>query len=445
MKIEDNCGLFGFSGNGDCLKFLEVGGFNLQHRGQKFCGISTSDGKKLYWGQPQPGLVKENFTRWAKEDLRGGKGIIHVGIKEPQPFLVNNPKKQGRFAIAFSGRIVNQEKLEEEYNILSPSDPAVQILASIIVKNGDFIEGIKGILREVEGGWAILILTEKGDIIAARDRYGFRPLILGRSIEGCAVASESVSLDKIGMDIVRDVQPGEIVILEPTGFRTICQLESKRSAFCSFEWGYIAHISSILDTMPVKRARKNIGAELAKRDRIEGFKADLVAAVPMSGIGYAIGYAQESGISYDEVFGWNRYSDRSYPRLVQEEREAIAEEKLSIIKETTENKVIILIDDSIVRGTQIRKLIFKLTERGAKEVHLRIACPPLVAPCHYNVSTRTPEELVANRCSIEEIGKMVGAKTIRFNTLDGFVRAIGLPRESLCLACFTGEYPDCQK
>jgi len=439
MKIEENCGIFGFCGNTECFSFLEKGAFNLQHRGQKFCGISTSDTKEIYWKPPLPGLVKENFGEKDREKFKGNRGIIHVGLKEPQPLLVEK-SKLGKFAVAFSGRISNQEELEERYNILSSLNPAIEILARIIRKNGSFVEGLEEINKEVEGGWAIAVLTQKGEIFTARDPYGFRPFVLGKSITGCAVASESVALNKIGMDIIRDVKPGEIVSLEPNGFRTVGKIESPREAYCTFEWGYVAHISTIIEGISVKRVRANMGAELAKEDNIE---ADIVAGVPMSGIGYAIGYAKESGIPYDEVFGWNRYSDRSYPRLIQKEREAVAEEKLSEISETIKGNRIILLDDSIVRGTQIRKLIFRLRKQGAKEVHLRIACPPLIYPCQYNLSTRTREELIANRCSIEEIRKMIGATTLRYNSIDAFIRAIGLPRKKLCLACFTGDYPDC--
>lgn len=444
-ELEDNCGIFAFSGSSDCsdcFSFLETGGFNLQHRGQKFCGVCLSNGEEIFWQTPKPSLVKEVFQTLSKERIKGSAGMVHVGVKEPQPFFVDRPTKLGRFAVAFSGRLINQEELEKEYNVISSLDPSIQILAKIILETEDFVSGIKRINQKVRGGWAIAIINEQGKIWAARDSYGFRPLILGKSIDGCAVSSESVSLEKINMEIIRDVRPGEIITLEPNGFATLDQIENKRRAFCSFEWAYIAHISSIIEDIPVKRAREKLGAELAKIDQQDNLIADLVAAVPMSGIGYAIGYAKLSGIPYDEVLAWNRYSDRSYPRLIQSERDAVAEEKLSVISESIKGKKIVLLDDSIVRGTQIRKLIFWLKDKGAKEVHLRIACPPLIAPCYYNVSTRTKEELIANNHLVEEIGKMIGATTLRYNTIEAFVRAIGLPKNKLCLACFNGEYPD---
>lgn len=438
MKRNENCGLFGICGDKECFLHLRTGAFNLQHRGQKFSGIATCDDEKICC-RTEPGLLKPSFPKKDKENFKGSMGIAHVSLKEPQPLIVEE-SNLGKFAIAFSGNIANQEELEIKYDILPSRDKAkaTEVLAKIIRQSKSFPEGIKKVSKEVRGGWVITILIPKEGVYVARDTYGLSPSVLGKSIDGCAVSSESVALNKIGMNIVRDVKPGEIALIERNGFQTVEQIESKRRAYCSFEWAYTARISSIIEGIPVKRARANMGAMLSREDDVE---ADIVAGVPMSGIGHALGYAQKAGIPFEEVFEYNRYSDRSYTPLDQKERDEVAGEKLALIEETIKGKRIVLADDSIVRGTQLRKLIFQLKEAGAKEVHLRIACPPLIAPCRYTISTRTSEELMARRHSVEEARKMIGATTLRHNAIDDFVAAIGLPKKDLCLACFTGEYP----
>lgn len=431
------CGIFGFCGNSGCFKLLRTGAFNVQHRGQKFAGIATCGEKGVIHQRVLPGLFKPNFSEATSEELSGLMGISHVSLKEPQPFLVDK-SRLGSFVVCFSGNFINQGELEEKYDIFSSKSPATEILARIIRQSESFEQGIEKIANIVKGGWAIAILVPGKGIYAARDNYGFRPMTLGKSIEGCAVSSESVALNKIGMRVVRDIKPGEIVLVEKNGFQVVSELESPRKAFCVFEWIYTARISSILEGIPVKRVRMNLGAKLAENDDVVG---DITAGVPMSGIGSALGYAQRSGIPYDEVLEYNRYSDRSYVPITQDERAEIAAEKLSEIEYSLRGKKIILLDDSIVRGTQIRKLIFRLKEMGVAEVHLRISAPPLLSPCRYNISTRTSEELIARTHKVDEIRKIIEAKTLKFNSIDALIDAIGLPEEDLCLACFTGEYP----
>lgn len=437
MTTQGNCGLFAFCGNRESYPFLTTGSFHLQHRGQNFCGMSTFDGKDICFNQPQPGLVKQHFSI-DKQGFEGKTGISHVSLTEPQPFLVER-SKIGKFAVAYSGRVFNQAELEKKYQVISFYSPSVEILARIIRKSENVVAGIKEIAKQVKGGWAIEVLTEKGEVFVARDPFGFRPLVLGKSVDGCAAASESVALSKIGMEIARDVKPGEIIQLEENGFHTVEQIESPRIAYCAFEWAYTARVSSVIEGISVKKVRTNMGMMLAKNDDVE---ADIVSGIPMSGIGHALGYANgRQDIPYEEIYGYNRYADRSYIASSQKVRDGIAEEKLSEIRETIVGNRIVLVDDSIVRGTQIRKLVFGLNEAGAKEVHLRISCPKLIAPCRYNTSTRTNEELIAAKHTTEEMRKMFGATTLKFNAIDDFVKAIGLPKNKLCLACFTGEYP----
>ena len=293
-------GVFAFYGEKECYRFLRTGLFHLQHRGQEYCGIATSNKKRIFWRKkPNEGLVKSNFSlKDERKEFKGKMGIGHVSLQEPQPLLVES-SKLGNFAFAFSGRLINQKELEKEYEIFSSERPATRILANIVRKSDSFAQGISQITEKVKGGWSIVILAPKKGIYVAKDPYGFRPLVLGRIIDGVAVASESVALKEIGMDIERDVKQGEIILLEKNGFQVIEQLDSPREAFCSFEFSYTADISSELKGIPIKKARENMGRALARNDEIE---ADIVAGVPMSGIGAALGYAQESGIPYNLVF-----------------------------------------------------------------------------------------------------------------------------------------------
>lgn len=435
--FSDNCGVFGIFSFDDCVQDLYYGIFNLQHRGQKFCGISTLDGNRIKL-VTREGLVKHGFMRTDLEMLKGKTGIGHVSLKERQPIVLDS--KLGRFALAYSGNIINSAelkmKLKKRGHSFSTSYD-VETLAKLIGEGESIQDGIERMAEQAVGAYSLVILN-RGSLYAVRDPYAFKPLVLGESARGWAVSSESCALDFIGMRLTRDVEPGEIVHIDKDGFTSLGKLKSKRVAHCAFEWGYFARYDSVIDGVAVRNARNNMGAKLANGDNV---KADKVSPIPMSGIGYALGYHRRSGIPYDEVYLYNRYSDRSYTPLEQALRDRIADEKLAVVKEAIKGQKIVLCDDSIVRGTQIKNKVKELMAVGAKEVHVRIGCPPLVAPCRYGVSTRSYEELIARKKSVEEIRKRIGATTLRYNTLEDFVDAIGIPREKLCLACWTGEYP----
>ena len=271
-----------------------------------------------------------------------------------------------------------------------------------------------------------------------------------------AVSSESRALQNLDFDIVRDVRPGEIVLMNEHGFSTAAQLDSPRIAHCAFEWAYTASIDSIIDGLPVLAARNNMGAALARRDEEEGgLEADFVAPVPMSGIGHAIGYHKQSRFNYQEVFLYNRYADRSYTQATQIAREKMAKRKLSVLHHAVKGNSIVLCDDSIVRGTQILNKVNELKKAGAKAVHVRVACPPLMYPCDFGISTRTYEELLARRylyqgditstAALREleswVAARIGADSVKYNSLENFVAALGLPPSSLCLKCWDGCRP----
>ena len=435
--FSDNCGVFGIYSPDGCIKDLYYGMFNLQHRGQKFCGIATFDDERIKL-MTREGLVKHGFMITDLAILEGKMGIGHVSLKERQPIVLDS--KLGRFALAYSGNIINstelKRRLKKKGHFFSTSY-GVEILAKLIGEGESIQDGIEKMAEQVIGAYSLLILN-RGNLYTVRDPYAFKPLVLGESDRGWAVSSESCAFDFIGMRLIRDVKPGEIIRINKDGFTTLGKLESKRTAHCAFEWGYFARYDSIVDGVAVRKARNNLGAKLAEDDDV---KADKVSPIPMSGIGYALGYYRRSGIPYDEVYLYNRYSDRSYTPLEQAVRNRIADEKLSVVKEAVKGQRIVLCDDSIVRGTQIKNKVKELMNAGAKEVHVRIGCPPLIAPCRYGVSTRSYEELIARKNSVEEIRKKIGATTLKYNTLKDFIDAIGIPKEKLCLTCWTGEYP----
>lgn len=453
-----NCGLVGLYSTQPCAESLWDGIFRLQHRGQRYCGIATFNKEissplfpvpafaEIGLPQDEPtrfalithkGYVRHTFTPGELNQLKGNFGIGHVSLKERQPILLNS--KLGKFAIAFSGNIINADDLMAQLKSQGDAfstNTQIELIARLIARAKDFVDGIEKMSKAIKGAYALVILTPRG-IYAARGPYGFEPLILGGNGSSFCVASESRVFSILGMKIERDVQPGEIILINQHGFKTQKKLKSKRRARCAFEWGYIGSMDSIIDGIPVVKARKNLGASLARRDNVE---ADLVSPIPFSGIGYALGYHEASGIPYDEVFFLDRFATRSYTPLEQSQREEIARIKLSVIEETVRGRRIILCDDSIVRGTQMRAQVSRLKEAGAKEVHVRVGCPPIVAPCKYGISTRSYKELAAKKYSLDGIRKLIGADTLRYNTIEDFVKAIGLPANELCLSCWTGKY-----
>lgn len=440
--MEDNCGVFGIYSNKDCVRDILKGIHFLQHRGQRYGGIATYNKKKGIKIITHRGWVeqKEQDHAFRKEEIKeltSNFGIGHVSLKDRQPFVPNIKFKAGNFTVGFSGKIINakklRSKLEKEDGLSFNTE--IGIIAQLIGNSDDIPTGIERMSKQIRGSFALTVLTKDG-IYCARDPYGFKPLILGEKDGTYAVASESRALQNLGIPIKRDVVPGEIIFIGENGFEVVKKLKSKRRAYCAFEWAYIASMDSIIDGVPVKRARLNLGAKLAQNDNI---KADLVAGVPMSGIGHALGYHYESGIRYDDVYLYNRYSDRSYTPLEQKTRDAIAKIKLSVIEESVKGKRIVLCDDSIVRGTQIREKVKELKAVGAREVHVRVASPPLMAPCDYGLSTRSYKELIAANMSIEKIRKYIRATTLKYNNLSDFVDAIAKPANELCLKCWTNE------
>lgn len=451
----DNCAVFGIIKDEDCADDIYKGLDFLQHRGQQFCGIATFNGKRIFL-ITHYGLVRNTFAPQELDGFKGNMGIGHVSLRERQPMMWQGAV--GEIAVAFSGNIINSKDLLKEMKDRGEAfyhGLDIEIISKLIMQEKNIITGISKLSEKIKGAYSLVVLTHEG-IYAARDIYGFRPLMLGEKSGTFIVSSESRAVQDIGINKFRDVMPGEIVFMSKEGFETKKQLESPRRAHCAFEWAYTASMDSKIDGLYVQEARNNLGKRLAERDLKEGgIKADLVAPVPMSGIGHSLGYHMFSGLPYQEVFLYNRYADRSYTQLTQDARERMAQNKLSVLKYATMDKSIVLCDDSIVRGTQIKNKVRDLKNAGAKEVHVRIACPPLMYPCDFGISTRTYKELVAREyitkgdiATLDQlrgleawIAEKIGADSVKYNSLDAFVGALNMPRDSLCLKCWDGKWP----
>ncbi len=454
-SIQDNCGVFGLCSPYSCSGEVCQGIDFLQHRGQQYCGISTYDGTIHH--ETHRGKVANAFPEEELKRLTGRWGIGHVSLQDRQPLRWLT--QIGEISVGFSGNVINSHELVREMMGRGKSfleGTGVEIISKIIIEGSSLVSGISDLARKVRGAYSLVVLSKDG-IYAARDIFGFRPLVLGHDEQEArfAVSSESRALENLEMEVYRDVEPGEIVLINDDGIRTMARLESPRRAHCAFEWAYTASMDSIIEGVYVQEARDNLGGSLAQRDIDEGgIPADIVAPVPMSGIGHALGYHKRSRINYQEVFLYNRYADRSYTQATQRDRDRMAKRKLSILP-YVKGKRIILCDDSIVRGTQIRYKVMDLKEAGAKEVHVRIACPPLMYPCEFGISTRSYSELAARSFmrsgdiatmdqlrSLEAwVAARVGADSVKFNTVEDFVASLMTERGDLCLACFDGVSP----
>jgi len=450
--MREACGVFGINFRRSCFGEVKAGAFNIQHRGQEWGGFSLFVRGQIE-NVVEPGLIKSTFEeakRKRPELLEGQMGIAHVSLLDPQPVKIES-SRVGPFALALNGRIVNRDKCLE-----SLGDPPLQIgsdaeiLAMMIARGKDYVDGIKEVLQNAKGAFSLVVLTPDG-VFAARDPLGFKPLALGKGLDGCACSSESPGLTKINMQLIREVKAGEIVLLEPSGFTIQTQIGSPRRALCPFEYSYFARVSSIIEGIPVVIARHNMGAALFQNDDV-----DLVSPIPFSGIAHAEGYhlvAIAAGAPYVTVFEYNRYSDRSWTSPSQDTSDETAEEKLTIIEGAIKGKRIALADDSIFGATQIKGWIFRLIDMGARQVHCRISAPPVKHPCLVDFPNRIGKKLIAVDHNEEEIRRMIGATTLRFNTLDVFLNAIIsaqiqakkekdlLLPEDFCTYCFTGINP----
>ncbi|NKE06005.1 amidophosphoribosyltransferase [Mesobacillus selenatarsenatis] len=449
--LNEECGVFGIWGHPEAAQITYYGLHSLQHRGQEGTGIVISDGQQLK-GRKGEGLVTEIFTADAMEDLQGVGAIGHVryatagggGYENVQPLLFQS--QSGGLALAHNGNLVNADalrnQLEAQGSIFQTSSDT-EVLAHLIKRGGfnQLRDRVKNALPMLKGAYAFLIMTET-EFMVALDPHGLRPLSLGRLGDAYVVASETCAFDIVGAEFVRDILPGELLVIDAEGMHSEMYSMNSNTAICTMEYIYFSRPDSNIHGINVHAARKNLGKQLAKEVPIE---ADVVTGVPDSSISAAIGYAEESGIPYEMGLIKNRYVGRTFIQPSQSLREQGVKMKLSPVRGIVEGKRVIMVDDSIVRGTTSRRIVKMLKEAGATEVHVVISSPPIQNPCFYGIDTSTREELIASEHSVEEIRQLIGADTLTFLSVEGMLEAIGRKdggeTRGQCLACFTGKYP----
>jgi amidophosphoribosyltransferase len=446
-RPKHECGVFAVHGHRDAALLTYYGLFALQHRGQESAGIAAGNGDgspfNLHKGM---GLVSQVFNQDTLAGLPGSKAIGHVRysttgsstLLNSQPLGVDTAR--GQLAVAHNGNLVNaaalREELERRGSIFQTTVDS-EIILHLLAQPDDTMGGPIGALRRLEGAFSVVVMGER-EIIGMRDPSGLRPLSLGKVDGAWVLSSETCAFDLIGASFVRDVGPGEVVIIDDNGLRSEFPFQTSREAFCIFEYVYFARPDSNLRGVNVAKARYNMGRELAKLHPVE---SDVVVPVPDSGIYAAIGFAEELGIRYEPAFVRNHYIGRTFIQPTQLIRDFNVRVKLNLIGEAVKGKRIVVVDDSIVRGTTAKTRVVNLREAGAKEVHVRISCPPHRHACYYGIDFPDPAKLVANQHSHREICDYLGADSIGYLDYDGMVRATSLGRNTFCMACFNGEYP----
>ncbi|MBL4918793.1 amidophosphoribosyltransferase [Szabonella alba] len=457
-KLHEECGVFGVVGVADAANFVALGLHALQHRGQEAGGIVAHDPEQGFNSARRFGYVRDNFTKASlMETLPGALAIGHVrystagskgatAIRDVQPFF--GEFSMGGCAIAHNGNLTNAAALRREliergsiFQSSSDSECIIHLMARSIQKN--ISERIKDALRRVEGAFSIVAMT-RTKLIGVRDPLGVRPLVLGKIGDGWALSSETCGLDIIGAEFVREIEPGEMVVIDDTGINSTRPFGPQPSRFCIFEHVYFSRPDSILGGRSVYETRRQIGVELAKESPVD---ADLVCPVPDSGTPAAIGYAAQSGIPYGMGIIRNQYMGRTFIEPTEQIRNMGVRLKLNVNRALIRGKRVILVDDSVVRGTTSRKIKDMILDAGAAEVHFRIASPPTAWPCFYGVDTPERGKLLAANMSEDEMRDWIGVDSLKFVSLDGLYRAAGeaqgrdakAPR--YCDACFSGEYP----
>jgi amidophosphoribosyltransferase len=423
--------------------------YALQHRGQESAGICTADGESLR-NLTGMGLVSQVFHERDLSKLGGTLAIGHTRYsttgaslaKNAQPFVVNS--SLGSLALAHNGNLVNADALRTEVDRLGVrprTSTDSELVAHLIAhaSGDDWLARMRGVLNMLSGAFCLVMLT-RDRVYAARDPWGIRPLVLGRLADGWAVASESCALDTIGAQLIREVQPGELLAIGPDGVHSEQYASSPppRRAGCSFEFIYFARPDSLIDGQLVYATRERMGEELAREHPVQ---ADFVMPVPDSATPAAIGFARAAGLPYREGLVKNRYIGRTFIQPHQQQREFGVDLKFNPLPEVLRGQRIVVVDDSIVRGTTTPRIVAMPRRAGAAEVHLRICAPPIRHACHLGVDTAPEDTLIANTHSVDEVRSLVGADSLGYLSLDGLVKAIELPERQMCNACFHGHYP----
>jgi len=445
----EECGVFGIYGKSKCSEIVFNGLSALQHRGQESCGIAASDGREIDVVKGM-GLVNRVFDKDNLAELDGQMSIGHVRystageskLQNAQPFLTKGAKIT--FAIVHNGNIVNfwalrDRLIERGHTFVTSTDTEVlsKLLISEYLKDQNLFDSIKRTMKFIDGSYSLLIMTPD-ELYAVRDPYGFRPLIMADLPTGYAFASEDCAFQTLPTEIIRDLKPGEVVKVNADGLESDRISGINRRAHCMFEYIYFSRPDSTINGISVYKVRKKLGQLLARDFPAD---ADVVSGVPYSGVASAIGFSKESGTPYTEVLLRDRYAGRSFIMPSQESRNLAVKIKLIPIEDEIKGRDIMLIDDSIVRGTTMKQIVSLIRDAGAKKVHLRISCPPIIAPCFYGVDMQQYKQFIAVEKTEEEIGKYIGVDSLHYNTIDNLVEAIGMPKNSLCMACLNEEYP----
>lgn len=451
--MHEECGVFALYGNGfveDPAEYAYLALYAMQHRGQQSCGIAVSNSGVIDCTKGM-GLAADVFDEEKLAKLKGENVIAHAlystakasNIQGAQPFVMRYGK--GRLALAHNGSLVNADELRSELSktgAMFRSNSDAEIMAQLIAKERLFThsveEAVQIAVKKLRGAFSFVVMSPR-KIVAVRDPFGFRPLTIGITKEGCyVVVSETCALNALGAEFVRDVNPGEIVVIDGDGMRTYYQEENCKRRICIFEYIYFARPDSVMDGVSIHGSRIQAGRLLARQHPVD---ADIVIGVPDSGLDAAIGYARESGIEYGMGFVRNNYVGRTFIKPTQEQRASSVGIKLNVLSETVKDKKVVMVDDSIVRGTTCADIVRLLKNAGAKEVHVRISSPTLHYPCLYGTDIPTREELTSNRHSVEELCEIIGADTLGFLNRETLGELIGTCEKTYCDACFTGDYP----
>lgn len=449
-KVFDECGVVGVyaPGREDIARSVYFGLHSLQHRGQESAGIaSNKDGKIQYY--KEMGLVQEVFNDEIISRLQGDISIGHVRYStcgeshavNAMPLVVYH--KGGSLALAHNGNLINAGQLREEMQdrgVIFQTSIDSEVIAALIaryIRENTIEESIIKTLEQVKGAYA-LVITGGNKLIGVRDPNGIRPLCIGRTADGYVLSSESCIFPLLGAKFIRDVEPGEIVVIEDRELKSIPYSKGKRRAICAFEYVYLARPDSVMDGRSVYMARSQAGRILAMEHPVD---ADMVISVPDSGTVAAIGYAEASGIPYGEGLIKNRYVGRTFIQPEQRMRELSVRLKLNVLRDNVKGKRIVMVDDSIVRGTTSGKIVKMLKDAGALEVHMRVSSPPVIHSCHFGIDTPEEDNLVAASKSVEEIRQLIGADSLGYLSIEGLMESIHLGKEKVCAACFSGDYP----
>lgn len=445
--MHESCGVFGVYAPGeDVARLTFFALFALQHRGQESAGIATADGKRLQV-DARMGLVSQAFDEDTLSSLTGDIAIGHNRYStrgssrkaNAQPLLVG--EDANTIAIAHNGNIVNAEHLQKELSdqgYIFQTSTDTEVIAKLILSSPEkrWEDRIRYAMRRLQGAYSLTLLTND-TLYGVRDPLGVRPLCLGTLNGGWVIASESCALDHIGANFVREIEPGEIVVISKNGVESHRE-EIERKAICIFEYIYFARPDSVINGRLLYPARQAMGEILAQEHPVD---ADLVMGVPDSATAAAIGYSRQSGIPLCEGLLKNRYVGRTFIEPDQRIRDLGVKLKFNPLPQMLDGKRLVVIDDSIVRGTTTPKIVELLRRAGAKEVHIRICAPPLRYPCFFGVDMATRWELIAAQKTVSEVRDFIGADSLGYLSIEGLVKAVGLPKETFCLACFTGDYP----